>query len=112
MKCTIELDTNDRNVVGNINEAGDLGLDDNKMSLWTEPAFESDRKCQKCIMMPSCAGMSCPLIRFQTNDSPCVSERTTFKKELRKAAADFQASAEQGAVPGGGQAEIPVTGTE
>jgi uncharacterized protein len=112
MKCTIELDTNDRNVVGNINEAGDLTLDDNKMSLWTEPAFESDHKCQKCIMMPSCAGMSCPLIRFQTDDSPCVAERTTFKKELRKAAAEFQAHAERGAAQGDGQTETLATETE
>jgi uncharacterized protein len=89
MKCTIELDTNDRNVVGHLAESGELTLDDNKMSLWTEPAFESDKKCQKCMMAPSCAGMSCPLVRFQTNDSPCVSERTTFKQSLRVAAGDF-----------------------
>lgn len=88
MKCTIELDTNDRNIVGSIDEAGNLTLDDNKMSLWTEPAFESDGKCQKCVFVPSCQGMSCPLLRFQTNDSPCVSEKTTFKRLLRNAVGD------------------------
>jgi uncharacterized protein len=89
MKCTIELDSNDRNVVGSIAESGELTIDDNKMSLWTAPAFETDKKCQKCMMAPSCAGMSCPLIRFETNDSPCVSHRTHFKRALRSAAGDI-----------------------
>jgi uncharacterized protein len=88
MKCTIELDSNDRNVVGHITETGELSIDDNKMSLWTAPAFETDTQCQKCMMAPSCAGMSCPLIRFETNKSPCVSQRTHFKRALRVAAGD------------------------
>ena len=91
MKCTIELDTNDRNVVGRIDETGDLILDDNKMSLWTDLAFDSDTNCKKCVFIASCAGMSCPLIRFQTNESPCVTEKTTFKRLLRNAAGDFLA---------------------
>jgi len=89
MKCTVELDTNDRNVVGRIDELGHLTLDDNKMSLWTDPAFESDTNCQKCTFLPTCQGMSCPLLRWQKNESPCISERTTFKRLLRNAAGDF-----------------------
>jgi uncharacterized protein len=89
MKCTIDLDSNDRNVVGSINETGELILDDNKMALWTELAFERDKKCQKCTMLPTCAGMSCPLTRLQNNESPCIAARTSFKESLRKAAGDF-----------------------
>jgi len=89
MKCTIELDTNDRNVVGQIDEAGDLNLDDHKMALWTEPAFEDDSNCKKCSFLPSCQGLSCPLLRFQTGESPCIDERKHFKHALRVAAGDY-----------------------
>lgn len=89
MKCTIELDSNDRNVVGSISESGDLTIDDNKMSLWTEPAFETDANCKRCVFVPSCQGMSCPLLRWETNASPCVGEKTGFKRLLRHAAGDY-----------------------
>lgn len=89
MKCTIQLDSDDSNIVGKINDLGDLVLDENKMSIWTEPAFEDDVKCKKCVFVPSCYGMSCPLIRLQTKNSPCISEKTTFKRSLRIAAGDF-----------------------
>jgi uncharacterized protein len=88
MKCTIDLDRNDRNVVGYINEAGELTLDDDKMALWTEPAFENDTKCQKCVILPACAGMSCPPIRWDQKESPCVPVRKTYKRALRAAAGD------------------------
>lgn len=90
MKCTIDLDRHDRNVVGHIDEAGNLTLDEGKMALWTEPAFESDAKCKKCVLLPACQGMSCPLIRWETNGSPCVPVRMAYKRALRVAAGDVQ----------------------
>ncbi len=80
MKCTIALDKKDYNVVGKIRDDGELELDHEKYALWVEPAFESDNVCQKCHVLPTCQGISCPLIRFEDNNRPCV---TTPKVNLR-----------------------------
>jgi uncharacterized protein len=85
MKCTVELDMADRNVVGQLDEAGNLHLDPDKMSLWCEPAFEKDKKCQKCVVLPVCMGSSCPLVRFEQHTSPCIPLRRNAKEELRAA---------------------------
>jgi uncharacterized protein len=82
MKCTVDLDKYDRNVVGHLTEDGDLVLDQDKMALWTEPAFEQDKKCQKCVVLPACQGTFCPLIRMETNQSPCTPLRRTLKSDL------------------------------
>lgn len=84
MKCTIALDMQDNNVVGHINAEGDMILDRDKMGLWTEPAFENDTKCQKCVVVPLCQGTHCPLVRIQRNVSPCCSTRSDAKKSLRE----------------------------
>ena len=83
MKCTIELDMADRNIVGHLGEDGNLHLDRDKLALWCEPAFEKDTKCQKCVVLPVCMGSSCPLIRFEQNTSPCIPLRRNAKQELR-----------------------------
>ncbi len=86
MKCTVDLDKKDRNVVGSLSESGELRLDEDKMALWTEPAFESDGKCQKCVVLPQCQGISCPIVRFDHDKSPCIPLRHNVKKELRELA--------------------------
>jgi uncharacterized protein len=86
MKCTIELDMADRNVVGQLTQDGDLQLDRDKLALWCEPAFEHDTKCQKCVVLPMCMGSSCPLIRIRDHESPCIPLRLNVKKELREIA--------------------------
>jgi len=86
MKCTVDLDKEDRNVVGSLTEEGTLLLDDDKMALWTEPAFEKDSKCQKCVVLPACQGIYCPLVRIETGKSPCSPLRLSAKKELREVA--------------------------
>jgi uncharacterized protein len=83
MKCTIDLDKHDRNVVGRIEPDGGLKLDLDKFALWTEPAFEKDGKCQKCVVLPICQGTFCPLIRIESGESPCTPLRMTYKSELR-----------------------------
>lgn len=82
MKCTIALDKKDHNVVGHITPDGDLVLDLDRMAVWTEPSFEKDGKCRKCVMLPSCQGISCPLIRIEHNIQPCIPTRMNFKSEL------------------------------
>jgi uncharacterized protein len=82
MKCTIDLDKHERNVVGKLGEDGKIQLDFDRFSVWTEPAFESDGKCKKCVVLPTCHGMHCPLIRIESGDSPCSPLRMGAKHEL------------------------------
>jgi len=82
MKCTISLDTQDANVLGQISPDGHLDIDRNKLALWTEPAFESDNRCKKCVVLPSCVGVFCPLVRMEENRSPCMPSRLHLKKAL------------------------------
>lgn len=99
MKCTILLDKDERNVVGKILPSGELELDADKMALWTEPAFESDSQCRKCVLLPNCQGLSCPLVRMQTQRSPCVTERRHAKKSMRETLKYGEANARTRAVP-------------
>lgn len=82
MKCTIDLDKKDRNVVGYLDNDGTLVLDRDKVALWTEPAFSDDARCKKCVVLPLCQGISCPQIRFDENRSPCIPLRREAKKAL------------------------------
>lgn len=82
MKCTIVLDKDSYNVVGRLREDGELELDDDKMALWTEPAFENDGKCRQCVIVPTCQGIHCPKIRIEENRRPCPDTRLAAKREL------------------------------
>jgi uncharacterized protein len=82
MKCTIALDTKDYNVVGYLREDGELMLDQDKLALWTEPAFENDKQCRKCVIAPTCQGITCPLVRIEHDRRPCPSVRLNLKQEL------------------------------
>ena len=82
MKCTIVLDKDDYNVVGQLTPEGELKLDNDRMSLWTEPAFEQDSQCRKCVILPTCQGIHCPLIRIEDNTQPCTPIRSRPKAEL------------------------------
>jgi uncharacterized protein len=80
MKCTIVLDKEDHNIVGQLMPNGDMVLNVDNFALWTEPAFQSDTGCQKCAILPTCQGISCPLIRIEHNKSPCAA---TPKRNVR-----------------------------
>lgn len=84
MKCTVVLDAEDYNVIGSIKSDGELELNDDRLALWTEPAFETDKKCQKCVVVPICQGIHCPLIRIKNKRSPCSSVRSSAKQALKK----------------------------
>ena len=84
MKCTVALDTEDHNVVGHLTEDGEMELNEDNFALWTEPAFESDKKCQKCVVLPLCQGLHCPLVRIDEHRSPCTPIRLSLKKRLVK----------------------------
>ena len=82
MKCTIDLDKQDHNIVGQLLSDGTLQLDKDKMALWTEPAFERDSGCQSCHMLPACQGIHCPKIRIDHAQRPCPSTRRTAKLDM------------------------------
>jgi len=82
MKCTIDLDKKDHNIVGRLLPDGTLELDVDKMALWTEPAFERDTGCQSCHVLPACQGIHCPKIRIDHGQRPCTSIRRTAKQEM------------------------------
>jgi uncharacterized protein len=82
MKCTIDLDKKDRNIVGKLMPDGTLELDTDKMALWTEPAFERDSGCQSCHILPACQGVHCPQIRMDDHRAPCPSFRRTAKQDM------------------------------
>ncbi len=82
MKCTIALDKDERNVVGRILPDGRLELNDERMSVWTEPAFEKDTQCQKCVVLPTCQGISCPLVRIEDGHRSCIGPRLKAKRQL------------------------------
>lgn len=84
MKCTVALDKDDSNVVGHLTEQGTMEIDRDKLALWTEPAFESDSKCKKCVMLPTCQGLHCPLVRMEEHRSPCGPVRLNLKQALRE----------------------------
>jgi uncharacterized protein len=93
MKCTVDLDKQDRNVVGRLLPDGEMELDLDKLSRWTEPAFEGDANCRKCVILPMCQGTFCPQLRFDTGRSPCTPLRVTYKRELRAAVDALDAEA-------------------
>lgn len=82
MKCTVDLDKQDHNIVGQLLPDGTLQLNKDKMALWTEPAFERDSGCQSCHMLPACQGIHCPKIRIDHAQRPCPSVRRTAKLDM------------------------------
>jgi len=82
MKCTIVLDKEDHNVVGQLTAEGELELDDDRMALWTEPSFERDDQCRKCALLPNCQGISCPLVRIEAERQPCIPSRSRPRETL------------------------------
>lgn len=82
MKCTIDLDKQDHNLVGRLLPDGRMELDTDKMALWTEPAFERDTGCQRCHVLPVCQGVHCPKVRIDEGRRPCSGARRTAKQQM------------------------------
>lgn len=89
MKCTVVLDKDDYNIVGDLKEDGEIKLDYERFSKWVEPVYEHDDSCRSCYLLPSCQGISCPLIRFDTKKSPCIA---TVKHNLHNELVDALAA--------------------
>ena len=74
-----------RERVGHLTAEGELILDQDKLSLWTQPAFEDDLLCQKCYILPTCQGMACPLDRIRTGERACCYTKKQLRRELLSA---------------------------
>lgn len=83
MKCTIALYDLEANVVGQLHPDGTLELNDERMTQWVNPHFETDALCQKCHMLPGCQGAACPLTRITHNQRTCCGVKSQLKQEMR-----------------------------
>lgn len=83
MKCTVALDKQDHNVVGKLTSEGEMEMDMDKYALWVEPAFQNDGNCRRCSIVPTCQGISCPLIRIESKTRPCsATPKPNLRNEL------------------------------
>lgn len=68
-KCTVAL-YDDSNIVGKLDNDGNMHLDEDKMNLWTKSGMQ-DIQCRKCTLLPICQGDNCPLERIKNKKRPC-----------------------------------------
>lgn len=82
MKCTLELDTRERNIVGRLHSDGRLQLDAEKMAAWVMSGSD-DSHCRACFMAPSCQGAACAKTRFDLKIRPCPDDKRHIAQALR-----------------------------
>jgi uncharacterized protein len=82
MKCTVSLEHNEANLVGQLNCEGELEFDQDKLAMWVNPSYSSDPLCGKCHLMAACQGNFCPLIRIEENRQPCPPLKNNLHAEL------------------------------
>lgn len=85
-KCTVAL-RDPRNAVGQLTEDGQLGLDQERMSLWVDNDDAQDSGCHSCFFRPSCQGAHCPLVRIQEGERPCPPQKVWIGPTIKTAAA-------------------------
>ncbi|MFC8639059.1 radical SAM protein [Heyndrickxia sporothermodurans] len=86
MRCNVELDTEERNIVGQIKDANNYVIDFTKLSLWID-AGKKDKVCKSCFFAPSCQGAYCASLRFNNerlniNKQPCPEEKKALSDLL------------------------------
>ena len=83
MKCTIALYDLEANMVGQLHPDGEIELNDERMSRWAAPQWETDSLCQSCYVLPGCQGAACPLTRITQNTRTCCGVKSSLKSEMR-----------------------------
>jgi uncharacterized protein len=83
MKCTVVLDNLPNNIVGEIEESGNLKLDEDRFAEWVAPHYKHDKLCNKCFFVPVCQGGFCPLPRVAENEHRCPSARLKIREVLQ-----------------------------
>lgn len=74
-KCSVAFDL-DENHVGQLHADGTLTVDEDRERLWIGETSESDPVCGRCSFSTACEGSFCPLVRIQTGQRPCPTEKT------------------------------------
>ncbi len=81
MKCTLELDTEDRNIVGQVHRDGVFEIRGDKMAPWIMSG-SGDGTCATCFMAPSCQGAACAKERFDRGIRPCPTDKKRIGQVL------------------------------
>jgi uncharacterized protein len=80
-KCTVALDR-EENHVGVLTPEGALRLDMERAELWTKSNSLSDSGCAQCVLREACIGIACPLVRLDTGERPCPTEKKYLRDYL------------------------------
>jgi uncharacterized protein len=67
-----------------------MEIDIDKFGLRVVNQGITDSGCQSCFFNPACHGMTRPLYRMQTGQSPCPPLKTDFPRALRVLAKELQ----------------------
>ncbi|UEX89533.1 radical SAM protein [Staphylococcus ratti] len=86
MRCNIELDTEERNIVGQIFR-DNYEIYVGKLSKWLD-AGKEDKTCMSCIFSPNCQGAFCAQKRFDNEregvkEQPCPDEKYNLASILK-----------------------------
>lgn len=81
MKCTLELDTDERNIVGQVKADGEFEIDKVKFDQWVLSGSD-DATCHSCFMSPACQGAACAKERMDSGNRPCPDEKVSLKRSL------------------------------
>jgi uncharacterized protein len=98
MKCTIALYDLEENVVGQLHPDGTVELNDERMSKWVTPHWESDTMCRNCYTLPGCQGGACPLSRVTHGTRTCAGIKSSLKQEMRHTLREATPAREQALV--------------
>lgn len=82
MKCTIELDNHDRNIIGQVEKDGIFTIDTGKVAEWVLSGTE-DATCKSCYFAPACQGAACAKARFDTGVRPCPDDKVYIQEVLK-----------------------------
>jgi len=83
MKCTVVLDTDERNVVGTLSEDGRIDFNEDRFAMWTRPYYKTDTMCNKCFFVPVCQGTICPLPRITLGERTCPSQKLEIQQTMK-----------------------------
>lgn len=79
-KCTKDLEA-DKNKIGLLTKNGDMEINYDKLTKWIIKT--PNKKCNTCIFMPTCGGVSCPLNSHNDNYEQCTYEKKSIDYVLR-----------------------------
>lgn len=82
MKCTVVLDNDERNVVGNIGPDGEMNIQFDRLAAWVRPYYHHDAQCGKCFYLPVCQGVICAAPRVLSGQRPCPSQQQYIQRAL------------------------------